>query len=181
MRIVSGSLGGLRFPEKNMPHARPTTDRAKEALFNILAQRFYLDDIDVLDLYSGLGSMAFEFYSRGATSVTAVDYHRKSVQYIKELNAKWKANVDSKPYKVLDFLKRNIEQYDIIFADPPYGAGVEIQALINCMTELRPLKEGGVFILEHETRNAIHSPYKVETRNYGQSSFSFFNFVDDNE
>lgn len=176
MRVVSGSLGGLRFPEKNMPHARPTTDRAKEALFNILTQRYHLDTVNVLDLYSGLGSMAFEFYSRGAVSVTAVDYHRKSVQYIRDMNTKWNAHVEIKPYKVLDYLKRNNDTFDIIFADPPYNAGIEIQSLLKTMQELNPLKSGGTFILEHETQNTIHSPYITETRNYGQSTFSFFNF-----
>jgi 16S rRNA (guanine966-N2)-methyltransferase len=88
MRIVSGEHKGFRFPQRNMPHARPTTDRAKEALFNILDQRYHYDELKVLDLYGGLGSIALEFCSRGVQNVTAVDASRKSVVYIKEVAEK---------------------------------------------------------------------------------------------
>ena len=110
MRIVSGLHKGFRFPEKNMPHARPTTDRAKEALFNILDQTYYFEDIKVLDLYSGLGSIALEFCSRGTTDITAVDFNRKSISYIKELVAKLEMSLQLEQEKVLSYLAKDENQ-----------------------------------------------------------------------
>jgi 16S rRNA (guanine966-N2)-methyltransferase len=176
MRVISGLHKGFRFPEKNMPHARPTTDRAKEALFNILDQSYYFEDIQVLDLYSGLGSIAVEFCSRGCTQVTAIDYHRKSIEYIKQLIDKLNLPLSLHQAKVLPYLKKCSEQYDIIFADPPYNDNTEIHALIECITDFNLLKRGGIFILEHQAMTAVKSDFLVDRRDYGQSTFSFFNF-----
>ncbi|PCJ64135.1 MAG: 16S rRNA (guanine(966)-N(2))-methyltransferase RsmD [Bacteroidetes bacterium] len=176
MRIISGIHKGFRFPEKNMPHARPTTDRAKEALFNILDQFYYFEDISVLDLYSGLGSIALEFASRGTTELTAVEVNRKSIHYISEVAAKLNIKIEIKSSKVLKFLKNQTNKYDIIFADPPYKEAAEIAELVETMTEGDFLNEGGVFIIEHQSMTPISSPNIYETRNYGQSTFSFFKF-----
>ena len=178
MRIVSGLHKGFRFPQKAMPHARPTTDRAKEALFNILDQRYHYDEIKVLDLYGGMGSIALEFCSRGVEDVTTVDFNRKSVAYIKEIAEKLQAPLTVVPTKVLPFLKKTEEKYDIIFADPPYNMGKEIHLLIELLAEKKPFAAGGILILEHQSMTQIAHPAITETRNYGQSTFSFFNFVD---
>lgn len=180
MRIISGRHKGLRFPSRNMPHARPTTDRAKEALFNILNQTYYFEDSKVLDLYSGLGSMALEFCSRGA-EVTTVEFNRKSISYIIDFSKKIGTELNIKQAKVLSYLGKESKKYDIIFADPPYNATVEIQKLIEVISQGEFLKPGGVFILEHQSMNQIKHSAIFETRDYGQSSFSFFNFVDNNE
>lgn len=178
MRIVSGDYKGFRFPQKAMPHARPTTDRAKEALFNILDQRYHYNELKVLDLYGGMGSIALEFCSRGVQDVTTVDSNRKSVSYIKEIAEKLNAPLEVLPSKVLPFLNKTEEKYDIIFADPPYNMGKEIGLLIDLLAERKPFAVGGIFILEHQSMTQITHPAITETREYGQSTFSFFNFVD---
>jgi len=182
MRIISGTHKGFRFPQRNMPHARPTTDRAKEALFNILDQRFYYEDIQVLDLYSGLGSVALEFCSRGAKQVTAIDNNRKSVAYIKDVAEKLRIdNLSIRQSKVSTYLKNNSEKFDVIFADPPYNATQEIQELIQIISQGDFLTSGGIFIIEHQTMTQINHTALVESRNYGQSTFSFFKFVNAHE
>lgn len=178
MRIISGVHRGFRFPQKNMPHARPTTDRAKESLFNILDQKYYFEDIKVLDLYSGLGSMAFEFCSRGTSDITAVEWNPKSIGYIKEVIDKLQVRLDLKQNKVLKFLDKTDEAYDIIFADPPYNAAAEIKELIEVIANGKYLKPDGVFILEHQTMSTIQHPAIVDKREYGQSTFSFFKFAE---
>jgi 16S rRNA (guanine966-N2)-methyltransferase len=176
MRIVSGLHKGFRFPEKNMPHARPTTDRAKEALFNILDQTYYFEDIKVLDLYSGLGSIALEFCSRGTTDITAVDFNRKSIAYIKELVAKLEMSLQLEQEKVLSYLAKDENQYDIIFADPPYNDNAEIHALVETISTGNYLRKGGLFILEHQAMTMVDPSFITDKREYGQSTFSFFNF-----
>jgi 16S rRNA (guanine966-N2)-methyltransferase len=178
MRIISGLHKGFRFPQKAMPHARPTTDRAKEALFNILDQRYHYDEIKVLDLYGGMGSIALEFCSRGVEDVTTVDFNRKSISYIKEISQKLKVSLKVLSAKVLPFLHTTDEKYDIIFADPPYNMGKEIGLLIELLSERKPFVAGGILILEHQSMTKLDHPAITETRVYGQSTFSFFNFVD---
>lgn len=180
MRIISGKHKGFRFPKRNMPHARPTTDRAKESLFNILNQSYDLEEVMILDLYGGLGSMAFEFYSRGA-QVTTVEVNRKSISYIIDIAKNLGADITIKQAKVLQFLKRETSRYDIIFADPPYNAGSEIQKLVTSISEGDYLKEAGLFILEHQSMTQVKHPAISEIREYGQSSFSFFKFADNDE
>lgn len=182
MRIISGTHKGFRFPQRNMPHARPTTDRAKEALFNILDQRYFYEDIRVLDLYSGMGSVALEFCSRGAKEVTAVDFNRKSIVYINDVAEKLVTdNLSIRQSKVSPYLKNTSEKFDVIFADPPYNANREIQELIQIISQGDFLTSDGIFILEHQTMTQIDHPARVESRNYGQSTFSFFKFVNEHE
>ena len=182
MRIVSGAHKGFRFPQRNMPHARPTTDRAKEALFNILDQRFYYEGIQVLDLYSGLGSVSLEFCSRWAKQVIAIDFNRKSIAYIKDIAEKLRIdNLSIRQSKVSTYLKNNSEKFDVIFADTPYNATQEIQELIQIISQGDFLTSDGIFILEHQTMTQINHTALVESRNYGQSTFSFFKFVNAHE
>jgi 16S rRNA (guanine966-N2)-methyltransferase len=176
MRVISGIHKGFRFPEKNMPHARPTTDRSKEALFNILDQSYYFEDLQVLDLYSGLGSISVEFCSRGTTQITAVESHRKSIDYIQSLISKLNLPLILKQDKVLKYLAKDTQQYDIIFADPPYNENAEIHTLVDTIATGNFLKKGGIFILEHQAMVMLDQTFITETREYGQSTFSFFNF-----
>ncbi len=176
MRIISGEHKGFRFPQRNMPHARPTTDRAKEALFNVLDQKYYFDQIEVLDLYTGLGSISLEFLSRGCKSVTAIESNYKSIRYISDLVKQLDLNLEIRQQKVLPFLKSCNQQFDILFADPPYQAQAEINELIKTIEQGDYLKPNGVFILEHITSYKINHSKCYDSRKYGQSTFSFFNF-----
>ena len=175
MRIISGEHKGFQFPQKNMPHARPTTDRSKEALFNILDQHYYFEEIEVLDLYCGLGSIALEFSSRGS-EVIGVDSSHKSIRYIQTIINQLNSSIQLKQASVLTFLKRCDAQFDIVFADPPYNASQEIQDLIAAMEEGNYLKPNGMFILEHQSAMPINHPNCFNSRKYGQSTFSFFKF-----
>ena len=162
-----------------MPHARPTTDRAKEALFNILDQYYYFDQIAVLDLYSGMGSMALEFGSRGVENLVAVDWNKRSVHYIKSLASKLEIPLDIIASKAIPYLRSCKTQFDIVFADPPYDNTREIDLLIETVGQVDIVKKGGVFVLEHISSYKVNHPACYDSRKYGQSSFSFFKFETD--
>lgn len=177
MRIVSGFLKGRRF---EMPSSkwktRPTTDNAKESLFNILSHRIDLADLTVLDLYAGTGNMGYEFASRGAKSVLAVERYGACVQYIQQ-NIKGFDLEDvmtARKQESIQYVRQSKEQFDIIFADPPYEDS-KYPVLVNLILEGTLLTREGLLIVEHDSRQnfANHSNF-VELRQYGQSYFSFF-------
>lgn len=174
MRIIAGIYKGrVIHAPKSIP-ARPTTDRSKESLFNILHNQIDLEGLRVLDLFSGTGNMAFEFASRGAALVHAVDQHAGAVQFI---NASF-ASLGYKTGKAfkanaLNFQKRSAEYYDLIFADPPYALSGIPQFVTGVMNS-GMLKEGGLFILEHAVQVVPGDKYRVDYRVYGQSAFSFY-------
>ncbi|MEO6499878.1 MAG: RsmD family RNA methyltransferase [Mucilaginibacter sp.] len=175
MRIIGGTLRGLRLnPPTNLP-VRPTTDLAKEALFNILQNQWELEDIHVLDLFSGTGNIAFEFASRGAAVVTAVDRNLGGINYIKDTARKHKLeNIKTFKADVFKYIDMETDKYNIIFADPPYDLNriPEIPKLIFDKDLLVP---GGLLIVEHQSmQNLGNHPAFVEYRKYGHSSFSFF-------
>ncbi|MDB5145023.1 MAG: rsmD [Mucilaginibacter sp.] len=175
MRIIGGSLRGLRLnPPKNLP-VRPTTDLAKEALFNILQNQIEFEDIKVLDLFSGTGNISMEFASRGAAEVISVDRSIHCVNYLKDTSRQHK--LDSiKAYKedVFKYLQIETEQYDLIFADPPYDLN-RIPEIPGIIFERNLLLPGALLIVEHQSlQNLSQHPAFVEQRKYGHSSFSFF-------
>lgn len=176
MRIIGGKNKGLILrPPQGLP-VRPTTDIAKESLFNILDNRIDIGSLSVLDLFAGTGNISFEFCSREAVSVTAVDNHVKCIGYIKE-QKKVLGYEQLHPVKkdVFSFLKSTDEKFDLIFADPPYALPgiINIPALIN---ERRLLNEGGLLIIEHHRQLNLKSVVTfANERIYGQSVFSFFN------
>jgi 16S rRNA (guanine966-N2)-methyltransferase len=175
MRIIGGKLKGLKLnPPNNLP-VRPTTDIAKEALFNILQNQTDFEGIRVLDLFSGTGNIAMEFASRGAEAVVAVDRSIHCVSYIKEIAAKHLPDL-IKVYKedVFKYLQYESGQFDLIFADPPYDLNriPEIPLIVFTKQLLPP---GGLLIVEHQSmQNLGNHPAFVEQRRYGHSSFSFF-------
>ncbi len=175
MRIIGGSLRGLRLnPPKNLP-VRPTTDLAKEALFNILQNQIAFEDIKVLDLFSGTGNISMEFASRGAEQVVSVDRSIQCVHYLKDM-ARQHGLTAIKVYKddVFKYLLHEIEQFDLIFADPPYDLN-RIPDLPKIIFEKNLLLAGGLLIVEHQSmQNLSNHPAFVEQRKYGHSSFSFF-------
>ncbi|MBR9860631.1 16S rRNA (guanine(966)-N(2))-methyltransferase RsmD [bacterium] len=175
MRIISGKFKGFRFPEKNLPHVRPTTDRAKEALFNMLHLQYDFDQLKVLDLYSGTGNMAFEFISRGTEDITMVEMNRKSLMYIKSISSALKVEPRVVQEKCLSFLNRTNQKYSLIFADPPYASREYIH-LLELIEQRELLMQDGILIMEHDI-NLSFSPFTPdEQRKYGQSMFSFFTF-----
>ncbi|SEM67057.1 16S rRNA (guanine(966)-N(2))-methyltransferase RsmD [Mucilaginibacter gossypiicola] len=175
MRIIGGSLKGLRLnPPKNLP-VRPTTDLAKEALFNILLNQIEFEGIKVLDLFSGTGNISLEFASRGASEVVSVDRSIHCVNYLKDTSRQHKLT-QIKTYRedVFKYLNVETEQYDLIFADPPYDLN-RIPDLPKVIFEKNLLKPDGLLIVEHQSLQNLsnHSAF-VEQRKYGHSSFSFF-------
>ena len=175
MRIIGGSLKGLRInPPGNLP-VRPTTDLAKEALFNILINRFDFENIRVLDLFSGTGSISLEFASRGVEEITAVDRDFGCFNYLKKTAEQYKLPAIT-TYKsdVFKFLKLETKPYDLIFADPPYDLP-ELPEISTLIFNQNLVSAEGYLIVEHPSMKRINNhPNFIETRKYGSSSFSFF-------
>ncbi len=175
MRIIGGQLKGQRFSApQNLP-VRPTTDLAKEALFNILDTRVDFDQLEVLDLFSGTGNIAFEFASRGAARVTAVDQHARCGIFVKQQAAKWGlGQIQVQRADVFRYLKRETESYDLVFADPPYDLPA-LTSIPEAVFDSQVMKAGAYLILEHPTSRKIsEGHYFVEQRKYGNSSFSIY-------
>lgn len=176
MRIIGGSLRGLRLnPPKNLP-VRPTTDLAKEALFNILQNQIEFEDIRVLDLFSGTGNISMEFASRGAAQVISIDRSIHCINYLKD-TARQHGLTNIKTYKddVFKYLQHETDKFDLVFADPPYDLN-RIPELPKIVFERELLLPGGLLIVEHQSmQNLTSHPAFAEQRKYGHSSFSFFN------
>lgn len=175
MRIIGGTLKGRRFsPPKNLP-VRPTTDMAKEALFNIIQNRFDIEDLNVLDLFSGTGNISLEFASREVQHITSVDLNFGCVNFLKN-TAKDCGFHQVKCIKadVFKFLNQKTEQFDLIFADPPYDIP-KIPEIATIVFSRNLLKENGVLIIEHQSmQNLSANPHFIESRKYGYATFSFF-------
>jgi 16S rRNA (guanine(966)-N(2))-methyltransferase RsmD len=176
MRIISGSLGGRKIhPPSKMPYTRPTTDIAKEGLFNILQTRIDFEGVKTLDLFGGTGNISYELASRGATSLTIIEKDAAMYAFIKknidELKIKY-ANVIR--MDVFNFLSNCTEKYDFIFAGPPYALST-IDELPKLIIEKDIIATNGYFVLEHTPRNGYEN-YKGFSfkRNYGTTIFSFF-------
>jgi 16S rRNA (guanine966-N2)-methyltransferase len=178
MRIISGShKGRLIKPQGSLP-VRPTTDMAKESLFNILNNKIDFEDISVLDLFAGTGSISYEFASRGAKEITAVDMNYRCVEYIKRTAEHFDfKNIRTVRANALSFLGFCKVQYDVIFADPPYDMN-DIPLIPDQVFDKKLLKENGLFILEH-SRDFNFSKYPAfsEHRKYGKVNFSFFHVL----
>jgi len=176
MRIIGGELGGRRInPPNKMPLTRPTTDIAKEGLFNILENNLDISELKTLDLFGGTGSISYELASRGATHQTVVEKDKQMYEFIK----KTATALDIKGLNVIktdvfNFIRQCNEQFDFIFAGPPYAMG-NIDDLPGLIFENKLLKPGGWFVLEHTPRNEYKQfPFYKTERNYGTTIFSIF-------
>lgn len=175
MRIISGNKKGIIIRAPNNLPVRPTTDRAKESLFNILENKYYFNELEVLDLFSGTGNIAYEFASRGAKHVTAVDKHEGCIKFIKATAAKLGLN-QIKPIKAdaFTFLEKNNNPFNIIFSDAPYALE-QIRLLPSLVKSSNSLLPNGLLIIEHATGVDFSAEPTFESaRKYGQSTFSFF-------
>lgn len=176
MRIISGIHGGRKIhPPAKMPHTRPTTDIAKEGLFNIIQNNLEIEELEVLDLFGGTGCISYELASRGALTITIVEKDNKMYDFIKKTSAELKfENFNVVKLDVFKFIESNTRQYDFIFAGPPYALAT-IDELPVKIFEHNLLKPGGWFVLEHTPRNDYKkfAHYKTE-RNYGTTIFSIF-------
>lgn len=176
MRIISGRYRGKRLIAPKKLPVRPTTDMAKESLFNILNNQFYIEEIKVLDLFAGTGNISFEFASRGTNSITAVDSHAGCIKYVSKINEELDFNIDIIRSDVFQYLKRTVEKFDVIFADPPYNLDLEkFQQIPESVFSNTLLQEDGLLIIEHSPQtNLSDLPNFKEQRKYGSSIFSFF-------
>lgn len=176
MRIVSGMHKGKRITAPKKLPVRPTTDFAKEALFNILNNRFHFTGLTIIDLFSGTGNISYEFASRGATSIIAVDAHFECVKFINKITAELDLPITTVKSDVFKYLSVAPETANIIFADPPYNFEKEsLQNMVELVFEKNLLKEEGVLIIEHSKKLDLSSiEHFSEARKYGNSMFSFF-------
>lgn len=176
IRIISGLHKGRRIRgPKNLP-VRPTTDFAKEGLFNILSHQTGVKDLRVLDLYSGTGNIAYEFASRGALGIDCVDQHRGCIRFIEQTAREFNFPITTHAIEVMRFVQSSKTSYDLVFADPPYDFNQEtLELLVNQIISGSLLNQNGQLILEHtKERNFESHPNWVHSRKFGGSVFSFF-------
>jgi len=176
MRIISGALGGRKVhPPGKMPHTRPTTDIAKEGLFNILKNNLVFEELKTLDLFGGTGSISYELASRGVPDLTVVEKDNQMADFIKKTAVSFHLeNFRVIKMDVFKFIDQASEKYNLVFAGPPYAL-TTIDELPKRIFEKKLLEPGGWFILEHTPRNDYSSfPFFKTERNYGTTLFSIF-------
>lgn len=175
MRIIAGSLRGRRLnPPTSLP-VRPTTDMARESLFNILNNYVDYEECQVMDLFAGTGAVSFEFISRGVKEVTSIDINNQCTDFIKSTAQQLRVNnIHVVRADVFDLLKRAYKKFDIVFADPPY-AMEDLEKLPDLIFEHNILTEEGIFVLEHpkEYQFEEHDHF-WQHRHYGKVNFTFF-------
>lgn len=175
MRIISGKFRGKRLTPPSNLKSRPTTDFAKEGLFNVLSHLVEFEDLFFLDLFAGTGNITYELMSRGAQGGVMVDIALASIKYrakmIEQMNLE---NVQSYKSDALRYLRSCKLQFDLIFCDPPYEK-VDLPKIMNMIWERNLLKPNGYLIVEHpKEQNFSQSTNFVQQRDYGKVNFSFF-------
>lgn len=174
MRIISGKYRGKNIPVDKKFKARPTTDFAKESLFNILNNTINIEDLKVLDLFAGTGSISYEFASRGSVEVTAVEINAGYAAFIKKISSELSLGIKVINYDSFRFLKNCDKRFDLIFADPPYDLK-DIEKLADLIFEKKLLNPSGLFIFEHSSKyNFSENKNLYLHKAYGSVNFSFF-------
>jgi len=175
LRIIGGKYKGRRIITPANLKVRPTTDFAKEGLFNVLVNKVDFEGITVLDLFSGTGGIGFEFVSRGAAQVHFVEKNYNNFSAIKKIiNELELPNIKPIYIDVTAYLKTCNIKYDLIFADPPYNLKW-IDEVPDLVLNADILNAGGLFIIEHSAKqNFSNTPFYLEMRRYGEVHFSFF-------
>ena len=175
MRIITGKYKGRHFDIPRSFKARPTTDFAKENIFNVLTQYVDLEEAAALDLFSGTGSISLELLSRGCSTVVSVemdrDHHRFICECLKKLGDAHCTPLRADAFR---FIKSCKKQFDLIFADPPYALK-ELPTIPDLIFEKGLLAEGGIFVFEHgKDHDFTQHPHFIEHRSYGSVNFSLF-------
>lgn len=176
MRIISGTYKGRHIPVPASFKARPTTDFAREGLFNVLANVYDFDGLVVLDLFAGTGSIGFEFASRGAAGVDMVEEDAKTSRFLRRISS----DLDMKNIRVfradaMKFISKTASKFDIVFADPPYELEI-IPEIPDRVFNAKILEAEGWFILEHGKNHSFSNhPNFSGLRKYGSVHFSIFN------
>jgi 16S rRNA (guanine(966)-N(2))-methyltransferase RsmD len=182
MRIIGGKFGGRRFnPPADKWPTRPTTDYAKEGLFNILTNNFDFSEVKMLDLFGGTGSHSYEFISRGCTDVTYVDKFFPCIQFVQKTAETLKIQSDIRIFRsdVFKFMETNGEDYDYIFAGPPYAL-TTMDTIPDLIFGYKLLRPQGWFVMEHNpNHNYTKHPFYFQERHYGKTIFSFFQLPPD--
>lgn len=177
MRIIGGKFKGRRFtPPADKWPTRPTTDFAKEGLFNILNNHLDFEAIKVLDLFGGTGSHSYEFISRGCQDVTYVDKFQPAVAFVQKMTQTLAVTSELRVVRadVFKFIENCADTFDYIFAGPPYALP-NIDAIPDLIFEYNLLKPAGLFVLEHDpTHTFRQNSHFFQERNYGKTIFSFF-------
>ena len=182
MRIITGIYKGRHFDIPRSFKARPTTDFAKENIFNVLTRYIDFDGINALDLFSGTGSISLELVSRGCNHVVSVEMDRDHHRFIQDCFHKLEGNNGQSPIlnvqcirgDVFRYIKSCKQQFDFIFADPPYALK-ELPTIPGLIFERNLLKEDGILVFEHgKEYNFSDAPHFVEHRSYGSVNFSIF-------
>ena len=176
MRIISGEYKGRRITAPKQLPVRPTTDMAKESLFNILNNYYYLDEITVLDLFAGTGNISYEFASRGCKHITAVDADYGCVKFITSTAADFEMPIEVIKADVFKFLKQYRQSYTLIFADPPYDfSDGQFSEIAQLIFENNLLDDNGMLVIEHSKHTDLKQLSNFSfLKYYGGSTFSFF-------
>jgi 16S rRNA (guanine(966)-N(2))-methyltransferase RsmD len=176
MRIISGTHKGRRISAPRRLPVRPTTDMAKEALFNILHNTYFFEELVVLDLYSGTGNISYELASRGCKAITAVDSNYQCIQFIKKTSHALGFPISGIKNEAIEYLEKTTQTFDLIFADPPYNQAPEaFKKLHDLVFQRNLLRKDGVLIIEHSKHTELSElEYFEQQRKYGGSIFSFF-------
>jgi len=176
MRIISGEFKGRRITAPKKLPVRPTTDMAKESLFNILNNHYYFAEISILDLFSGSGNISYEFASRGTKHITAVDADFGCIKFITETAESFEMNINAIRSDVYKFLGNAQKKHSVIFADPPYEFSKEEFARIpQLVFEKGHLEPDGLLVVEHSKHTDLSDlDNYTYSKSYGGNKFSFF-------
>ena len=173
MRIISGKHKARKIiAPKNLP-VRPTTDRAKESIFNILENRYDFSEKKILDLFSGTGNLSYEFSSRNALHITAVDINKNCIKFIEKINNELNFNIRTILSDSFKFVSQTDENFDLIFIDPPYNYN-NYHKIKDIIIERKVINDGGCIIIEHDKRINFNDK-NTEVRKYGSVFFTMFN------
>jgi 16S rRNA (guanine(966)-N(2))-methyltransferase RsmD len=176
MRIISGKFKGRKLIAPKKLPVRPTTDMAKEALFNILNNSYYFDAISVIDLFAGTGNITYEFASRGTKKLYAIDEDFGCIKYINSISKDFDFNINTVKSDVYKFIDKTSLTADLIFADPPYNFETErVLKIVDTVFERALLNPEGMLIIEHSKHTKLEEHAKFSySKKYGGNVFSFF-------